>query len=154
MDLDDLIQVLVAAAVVMAGLFGGRKKKPPPPRRPAPPRREPVRPPPVRATPQPHQPSGRDHLLADLQRQLESARGEVTTDMPEAFSLEETSVEAQSLETLEPAGEASHERFHRDFIKPLGELRSLEPRAALPPGGMRSAVVWAEILGPPRGLQP
>lgn len=69
--------------------------------------------------------------------------------------IEATQVEAISLETLEPAGGASHERFHERYIRALPEVRrrarhplvlAVDDRTAV-----RKAIVWAEILGPPKG---
>lgn len=148
MTLGDLFEVVVAFAVA-TGVLGGMKKKKPPARRPLPPRRPPGRP-----RVEPARGSPGDRLLADLVRQLEAARAPARVpDPPDASSLERIPVEAESLETLEAAGEASHARFHQRYIKPLAEVRSVRHPAAAPPGGMPAAVVWAEILGPPKGLQ-
>lgn len=73
-----------------------------------------------------------------------------------AVSLEEEPV-VRSLETLEPAGEASHRRFHERYgIDAVSRAPSPSAgrRVVRPRGGLRDGVVWAELLGPPRGLRP
>jgi hypothetical protein len=72
----------------------------------------------------------------------------------EEISLEEFP-EVASLETLEPAGGASHVRFHEKYVTG-GEGRvpqATKPRKVIrPPGTLREAVVWSEILGQPKGM--
>lgn len=68
-----------------------------------------------------------------------------------------TDVEAYSLETLEPAGEASHEAFHRTYDSP-SPAKSPAVRAprrrrlTLDVRSARQAMLWTEILGPPKGM--
>lgn len=57
----------------------------------------------------------------------------------------------ESLETLEEAGAASHERFH---------ARHLDSPPVVAPGPeapdtarLRQAIIWSEILGPPMALR-
>ena len=143
MDLGDLLQAAVAVVIVLMGLLGGKKKKPSGQQSPV--ARRPDRPIPVR---RPAPAAGGDRLLLELERRLEAAR------LPEANSLEDVSrAEAESVETLEPAGGASHDRFHERYLRPLDEIRRVEVHATLAPGGIRAAVVWSEILGPPKGLR-
>ena len=60
---------------------------------------------------------------------------------------------AATLETLESAGEASHERFHKryELSAPARVTRRQGPDFDLQ--DVRRAVVWAEILGPPVSLR-
>ena len=144
MEVGDLFEVFVALGVLLLGaLSGGRKKKPPPQRRapfPQPaPRRAPAARPPVTTA---------EQVAEMLRRRLEQARGEMTDDLPEAYSLEGT-----SLETLEAAGGASHKRFHDRYVSALPELTSPVVHPRLPVGGLRQAVVWSEILAPPKALR-
>jgi hypothetical protein len=57
--------------------------------------------------------------------------------------------EGETLETLEEAGEASHDRFHEKY----GPLTMPAPAAEAAPTfrtlDLRRAVLWSEILGPP-----
>lgn len=65
-------------------------------------------------------------------------------------------VEARSLETLEPAGERSHQRFREKYMtEPVapdqpGDVAAPSTRR---PSDLRRAIIWREILGPPKGLQ-
>jgi len=75
--------------------------------------------------------------------------------------------EAQSLETLEPAGGKSHERFHERYmreeetakrrkpetIEPYEELEEREARMKLSRRGLQQAFIMKEILGPPKGME-
>lgn len=170
MGAGDLFELLVALAIIVFGLLGvGSKKKEQQRQRPERPRR-----------PTPQSPEGRgppeerDELLSEIDRIL---RGQVPERGPvpppeepepdEAISLEplETdsyAAEEVSLERLEIDAEARHDRFHDKYIRPLaphpGARRAAEARAPraethvarIP---LRQAVIWREILGPPKGLQ-
>jgi hypothetical protein len=61
--------------------------------------------------------------------------------------------EAGTLETLEEAGETSHQRFHERYaIAPRAESRA--PRGPIfDIKDIRRAIVWSEILGPPVSLR-
>ena len=62
----------------------------------------------------------------------------------------------ESLETLEPAGGASHEQFHERYIDDtLSRPATVRPQPSFhrKPISMRQAIVWREILGPPKGLE-
>ena len=66
---------------------------------------------------------------------------------------------AQSLETLEPLGEASHEEFHDEYqpgridehYAMEAERRSI--RLVTARRKLRQAIIMAEVLGPPKALQ-
>ncbi len=65
--------------------------------------------------------------------------------------------EAQSVETLEPAGGVSHERFHERYIDstPTAPPAVTKPRRSplvLRPNTLRQAIIWREVLGPPKGM--
>ncbi|MBI2403578.1 MAG: hypothetical protein HYV20_12760 [Gemmatimonadetes bacterium] len=172
---DDLIQLLIAVAVIFFWLLGGKRKRQTPSgpsgggsRRPQPrpaPRRE-VRRVPVARPQEPAggagQASGRDTTVADLYAILtgerppsdetaESWEASAEAAAAEPRSLEQVEgPEAVSLETLEPAGEVSHRRFYEKYVAPE------QPAAAAAPGKprvprLRQAILWREILGPPKG---
>ncbi|GBD33163.1 hypothetical protein HRbin33_02143 [bacterium HR33] len=64
-------------------------------------------------------------------------------------------VEARSLETLEPAGGTSHERFHELYVGAIQPPRQplRRPRLRLRPASAREGILWREVLGPPKGLR-
>ncbi len=75
---------------------------------------------------------------------------------PEPVSLEYVGPEAITLETLPPEPEIRQAAFHARLHATEPDSHSPVHRAALRrwlrrPGGLRRAVVLAEILGPPRG---
>lgn len=83
---------------------------------------------------------------------------------PEPVSLEYEGPEAYSLETPAPepverrvpTAEARHRAFHQLVDRPKrGRRRRLSPlmKALRSPDGLRQAVLFKEILGPPKGLQ-
>ena len=55
---------------------------------------------------------------------------------------------AESLETLEEAGGASHKRFHALYARPP-EPATTPTRPEFRNADLRRAMVWSEILGPP-----
>jgi hypothetical protein len=136
----DYFEVLIALAVLLFGaLSGGRKKKPPLRRAPSPPPQRtssPSRPPATTA----------ERVADELRRRIEAARGHA--EMSQVFTHE-----AQSLETPEPAGEASHQRFHDRYITALPEIVPRVTTSRVPAAGLRQAIVWSEILGPPKALR-
>ena len=80
----------------------------------------------------------------------------VEPELPgEPVSLEYMGPEAYSLETPPPPPEVRHAQFHRT----LDRLEVAAPKRKRPllraltrPSGLRDAVILAEVLGPPRGL--
>jgi len=172
MGADDLFQLLVALAIIFFGLLGGgkRKKKKGLPstseraessRAPSAGRRAPA--PEYRApAAEPRAPtSGRDDLFSEIERIL---RGQVPEERPvppprapapdEAYSLE--SLEGESVEV---DAEARHERFHGKYVAPLSQHPVAAPAFGTRPSArldripLRQAIIWREILGPPKGLQ-
>jgi hypothetical protein len=125
---EDLIQLLFFAALIMFALLGRKKKKPPLQQKPRPPRVQPrprpqrevsdaARVEPQRASSEPaKQKSLAEELFKMLQGQVEGVEPEPTPPAPEPVVFAE---EAQSLETLEPAGTTSHQRFHDLYIEEL-----------------------------------
>lgn len=179
MDFGDLFQLVIFLLIVLSALFGTMKKKKPPSSGRSPAQRRPPRPPARRPTQAP-QPSARSRPLPTgerpdeenwldlLREQLDIAAGRAPTPrrteppLPEGGSgravesLERVpAVEAQSLETLEPAGGERHRRFHDRYVEPLavpGVKR--HPGVRLPsltPGTAREAMIWREVIGPPKG---
>lgn len=154
MELGDFFEVLVALGVIMVGLLGGKKKKPAARQASLPGPRPIVVRAPVRAS---AEPSSVDRILQVLEGRLEEARdgGAIeTTRAPIITSLEDSiPEETASFEVAQAAGVASHERFHDLYLRPLAEVRGVDVFATLPTGGLRTAIVWSEILGPPKGLE-
>lgn len=154
MELGDFFEVLVALGVIMVGLLGGKKKKPAARQASLPGPRPIVVRAPVRAS---AEPSSVDRILQVLEGRIEEARGGgliAESRTPTVVSLEEDlPEEAASAQPTEAAGEASHERFHDLYLRPLAEVRGVDVFATLPTGGLRTAIVWSEILGPPKGLE-
>jgi hypothetical protein len=98
--------------------------------------------------------------------ELERARPEFTARQPgeDIRSIEQvTDAEAYSLETLQPAGGASHSAFHSKYIEPTQPPSTSAAaatsstrrghRLTLDAGDLRRAFLWKEILGPPKGMQ-
>jgi hypothetical protein len=56
---------------------------------------------------------------------------------------------AETLETLEEAGGASHDRFHALYDRPPDVAQPTGTPPAFPTSDIRRAVIWSEILGPP-----
>lgn len=83
--------------------------------------------------------------------------GEVTEpEAPSSSWSQGLSETPESLETPEPAGGASHERFHERYIDDtLSRPATVRARYSFhrEPISMRQAIVWREILGPPKGLE-
>jgi hypothetical protein len=183
---DELIQLLLFAAIILFGIFGRKKKKPqqaqrprPRPQQPRPrPRTEmPARPsaiseagaPGATATRTPAKPRGlAEELFHMLQQQMEAPQ-RVEPPKPERVPLPEPVVveEAESLETLEPAGEASHRRFHDLYMdqppsadltqepvdKPYEEPAARRKRLELTRQKLQHAFIMKEIIGPPKGME-
>ncbi len=172
--MDDLFQVMIVLGIIIFGLLGGRKKKPRQqrpagpttrPRQPAgggPPRQQPTLPP----------------NLQEIERILRQGMG-LPTQVPRpqrpeepeeppvkmAAEPEEPGVwqagldrQAQTAETLEPAGGASHERFHEQYLergKPLSAPATVTRMEGpqFSNAELQRLIVWREILGPPLGLR-
>ncbi len=175
--MEDLVQFALFVGFILIWLLGtGRKKaqrptQPPrraPQARPRPraapraapsagaPSRQPVatRPPPA----QRRQPETLADLLRDV---LQGELPDVTrVPEPEAQSLEVTVAEvpqeeAVSLETVEPAGGASHVAFHERYMdvpadQPVSAARH---RYRLTPRTAREAVIWTAIFSHPKGME-
>jgi hypothetical protein len=104
-------------------------------------------------------------LEVDLETlERKRARPEFTPrTVEEPRTLEEiTEAEAYSLETLEPAGGESHKAFHAKYIARAEGGAAPDaspaptPQASRPfrldAQSVRQAMVWREILGPPKGM--
>ncbi len=163
MDFGDLFQFVIFLLLALAWLFAGTRKRQQRPTRPSPQRRpraprQPMPPEELTGAPLPTPPLERHDWLDLLREQLETAAGGgLPPPEPEtALDAVPLAPEAQSLETLEPAGEASHRRFHERYVE-QAPAPAPRPRAdvfpALTPRTARQAIVWREILGPPKGLE-
>jgi len=152
----DLFEIMVAIGIILVGLLGGRRKKPRPtggggsvpPRRPPP----------------PPQPADQSFDIEDIERIIlgrapQHARVPLPTAEPDPGPPQgqtgwEEGVDrsATSLETLDRAGGASHERFHHLYMQPPSVIPTRQVRPLLAPAALRQAIIWREILGPPKGL--
>ena len=74
-------------------------------------------------------------------------------DPAEAVTLDQVDVEARSLETLEPAGDVSHERFHERYVDDSQPARVLRRKGRISPANAREAVIWKAIFSPPKGME-
>lgn len=171
----DWIELIIFAIIVLTGLLFGEKKKQQqqgrsstqrPRARPHPrPMPRAQRPP---SSAQRPAPTIAEQILEQIRQRDEAEREGVELEplhTEEAVSLEtagrpRTGVErpertAESLETLEPAGGASHERFHERYISPLVEpvRRQTRPRVLPTPTSARQAVMWMAVFGRPKGLE-
>lgn len=76
---------------------------------------------------------------------------------PQRTPLEEIfEAEARSLETLEAAGEASHQRFHQRYrqAQPSPQARKMRALGVqLRPETLRQGFLWQVVLGRPKGLE-
>ena len=101
-------------------------------------------------------------LSGELERRREDTLESEGAETAEARNRFE--VEANSLETLEPAGEVSHAAFHKKYLPAATPVPAAPGPGAtrgqlVVPGfalrgraSLRQAIVWSEILGPPKGL--
>lgn len=183
MSFEDLVQLLILAGAGLAWLLGSAKTKKAPPRRPPRPPRPPTRPevwevklpqPPVRVPERRPADSMAEEIYRILSGEVEERDREESLEVlreeaaPSRESLEEIrEAEAYSLETLEPAGEASHRRFREKYLVPTPPPVSVPARAtgpgteraarrsvpALGTGSLREAMLWHEILGPPKAFK-
>lgn len=185
MSFEDLVQLLILGGAGLAWLLSSGKAKKPPaeprPRRPAP---RPARPvqryePPTTVVVRPAVPKRQpaDTMAQEIYRilsgEVEQREREESLEIQEAdegsleiireeaaprrATLEEIhEAEAYSLETLEPAGEESHQRFHEKYATPAQPAQPAEParrlRLTVNARSLREAMLWREILGPPKGL--
>jgi hypothetical protein len=165
--MEELVQLIIFAIVVLLSTAFGRTKKPARGAKP-PMRRPPVGPPPVAqrpSQPAPKKPESFREFFELLQQQAEAVMQEEPTavvEEPPPIRVARPPVvrtprpEPKTVETLVPAGGASHEKFHKEFIRPL-ELpkRRVPPHFVLPldPVSLKRAVIWSEILGSPKGME-
>lgn len=97
-------------------------------------------------------------ILDAAEESLEIVREEAA---PTRRTLEKIhEAEAYSLETLEPAGEESHKRFHEKYATPSLPAQPAQPaeptrryRLTVSPKTLREAMVWREVLGPPKAFR-
>ena len=173
--MEDLIQLLFFAALIMFGLLARKKKKPPIVQKPRPrqvqprpsPERRVAEAAPVaesRAESEPARQGGlAEELFKMLQQQVEPVEREIPPAPPEPAFIER---EFETLETLEPAGTTSHDRFHELYVEELPDESPPQPhvapysdraerkeRLALTRKKLQNAVIMKEILGPPKGIE-
>jgi hypothetical protein len=168
---EELVQLIFFAAIILFSIVA-RKKKRPAAQKPARPRpRAQIE----RDEPQPVQrqraeaqsvlvkskeerPEAKrgiaEELLEMLQQRIEVPEQQQTPTVPQP-------VEAapESLETLEPAGGESHERFHERYIdepqveRPYQEHEERKQRLELSRKKLQEAFILKEIIGPPKGIE-
>jgi len=98
-----------------------------------------------------------------LQQQVEPVEREIPPAPPEPAFIER---EPETLETLEPAGTTSHDRFHELYVEELPDESPPQPhvepysdraerkeRLALTHKKLQNAFIMKEILGPPKGIE-
>jgi hypothetical protein len=184
---DDLLQLLFFAALILFALVGSARKKRRPPVQGPPPR---VRRPQVETresvagtsrVESAGAPPRRQRGIAQELLELLQERVEIEQPTPPApppppppppprRPPREPVVfrdEAQSLETLEPAGGKSHERFHELYMhgekmakgrkpeahEPYEDLEHRMARLELSRHKLQQAFIMKEILSPPKGLE-
>jgi hypothetical protein len=171
----DVLTLLVFVAFIALSLLGRRKKKPSQAQRSRPAPRPQLRETAPRRASPPRPPQRRPgdalrDLLAEIERAGEprpEPRSAAAPEPDEAVSLEVIEEPAEtarwmagiertatSLETAEPAGEASHKRF-RDRYKTTAAARDPPAAAASVSelATLRRAIIWSEILAPPVALR-
>jgi hypothetical protein len=141
---EDLVQLLFFAALILFGLLGSARKKKKGQQVQA--RRPPVRRPPVERrvpsgesgraeasgpAPPPRKRSIAQELFDLLQERIEEppAGPQAPRRAREPVVVEQ---EPQSLETLEPAGGKSHERFHELYVSEAETIKPYEQQTAKP----------------------
>jgi hypothetical protein len=166
----DFIELLIFLAVVFFSLLAGGAKKrrtgtgraaSSPPRPPRPPQTRPTQ---VPREALPEAPSPREGVARELLELLGAQLPEPVAEpqveeppppFPEAVSLERTDFKAESLESLQPAGDKDHDLFHQRYVDaPQEPAKPETPRAhfrRLTPKTARQAVIWKTILSPPKG---
>ncbi|MEJ2239988.1 MAG: hypothetical protein P8X82_16985 [Gemmatimonadales bacterium] len=184
--MDDLFQLLFFAALILFGLLGSARKKKKG-QQVQPPRRPPVRRPPVerrepareatRAQSSASAPPPRQRSIAQELFELLQERVDVEPPPPPVMEPVVAEDEAKSLETLEPAGGKSHERFHELYVSEEETTKPYERKTATPykqeKGSesygehiddrktklelsrrkLQQAFIMKEILGPPKGME-
>jgi hypothetical protein len=165
--MDGLLEVLVVAGVffLLSALGGGKRKQQARPRPDARRPQVPARPRPQTPAPRgrtdrvPGPPAARGEPASLTDALFAILRGEVpeTAAPPPRGEFIPEGPEAVSLETLEPAGEASHERFEAKYVDHPATFEVQGARRVrrlhVTPRAARDAVVWTAILSKPKGLQ-
>ena len=164
MDWVELIIFLLLIAAAL--LFGGKKKQPQQQvrQRPSAPGAQEldVEPPPRLAPRTPEQAPGEDVLTTaeavfeQIRRRMEIEAERIRRPEPTAPSAPPAPPAASSIETLTPAGRASHERFHERYIEPLESVEEWGKRRArsgrVGPRSAREAMIWGAIFGKPKAM--
>lgn len=161
MNVGDLFELLFVLAIILFGLLGGKKKKPPERRTTgSAPSRGPEAFPAGTGVAVPDEP-GFDDLARELDRVLRGQSRPEFEPAPPSEVPEPAGV--RSLEEPDIDSDERHRRFHEQYISPLAPpaplMRSPVPgRPGLPGTALeriplRQAVIWREILGPPKGLR-
>lgn len=101
----------------------------------------------VQGPPDPEEAQSLELLEADEPSSWEEAKARAT-EVTDVWRAGETRA-AETLETLEAAGGASHKRFHALYDRPPEVAKPRRPRPSFPTAEMRRAFIWSEILGPP-----
>ena len=174
--MDELVQLIFFAAIILIGVLGRKRKKRPPVQKPIQPRptvrTERTMPTQSRSVPRREVAEAQSALVKSAQMRPEKKRGvaeellemlQKRLEVPQepAVSQEPPAVESvpETLETLEPAGGRSHDRFHELYMnkesggRPYEERETRKQRLVLSRKNLQRAFIMKEILGPPKGLE-
>ncbi len=159
--MDDFVQLLIAAIVAIGWMFGAKKKKGPTPDRTSPPASRKGVPdrsgtvtaqdierilrmeiPGIQVEEEPEA-----ELEPELVQQLPTPLIPAPTAVPESSWQAGIRRSALTVETLESAGAARHERFHQMYVDRPADT----PETGTGPSmdEVRRAIIWKEILDPP-----
>ncbi len=174
--MDELVQLIFFAAIILFGVLARKRKKRPPLQKPIQPRptvrTERTVPTQSRSVPRRDVAEAQSALVRSAQQRPEKKRGiaeellemlqqrievpEQPSPPPEPLTVEST---PDPLETLEPAGRASYERFHERYVdkesgdRPYQEREARGQRLELSRKKLHQAFIMKEVLGPPKGIE-
>lgn len=174
--MDDIIQLIAVGLFILFGVLSSTKKKKgsiPPSPKPRLPRPNVGASRAAASRPQTQSVQRRlnDDLFQILKDQLEPPVPDVPDVVPEMVGelpvrsfrpppVERPGRAVQPLETVEPLDEVSHEEFHEEYVDPDRDDRHFQHAGVRRPieiptarSRLRQAVIMAEVLGPPKGLQ-
>lgn len=155
----DFVELLIAMAVIALGILSGtkKKKKPPAAGRTSPPashggggdRAGAVTPQDIERILRMEIPG----LQAEPEPEPEPVQQPAPTAAPESSWQAGLHRPARTVETLERAGGASHERFHDTYMVDPTSTSAPETPSEPSMDEVRRAIIWKEILDPPVGMR-
>jgi hypothetical protein len=180
-EIGDLLILFFIVSGILSSLVGGKKKKKKnlPQTRQRPTRAGQARNPPASPRPtgprpslDPNHPAPVASQMEEILRQLglhvepeveEEAPSEpepppnVEVDAVGRVLPRAVSLEAPARPAVAPDTEERHEEFHEDYMRDFRQTRIARPASRahemLGPGSLRQAILFHEILGPPKGLR-